>query len=531
MNNAELIVRMLEDSGVRWAFGVPSGPVLPLIEAMRNSRVEYVLTASETSAGFMATTVGATTGVPGVCIATVGPGATNLATGAGAAWLDRAPVLAITCNVPSHMLSRRVQMRIDHHALFAPLTKATLPLTHGSVARPLAQAIALARTEPPGPVHLDLPEDVALAPANEAPLTPLPPFELAPVPEATIEELSTLLRSARRPLLVTGLDLTRAPNHRRLLDFIEAQGMPWITTLHAKGFLPESHPLYAGVLGRARRSDVQRFIDRSDLIVAVGYDPVEINYEEWAGDRPIVHIGAEEAERSSELLLPVNAGGNLAGAIEALAALPGFENEWSLAEVAEHRSSLDANLRPATFGFAPHDVIDLLRARLPAGAILAYDVGAHTHQIATQWRTDAPFTCMSTNGWSSMGFGMPAAYAAKLVHPERQVVALVGDGCFAMTAGELTMARRLNLNVPVVVLNDGWLSLIKVKQQRRELRVHGVSLGKRPESPEHYFGVPARAAHDAASLSSALDWALRLDGPSVIEAFVDAESYLQTVYD
>ena len=161
MNNAELIVSMLEDAGVRWAFGVPSGPVLPLIEAMRSSRIEYVLTASETSAGFMATTVGAMTGVPGVCISTVGPGATNLATGVGAAWLDRAPVIAITCNVPSHMLDRRIQMRIDHHALFAPLTKATLPLRDGNVARPLSQALTLRRMEPPGPVHLDLPEDVA----------------------------------------------------------------------------------------------------------------------------------------------------------------------------------------------------------------------------------------------------------------------------------------------------------------------------------------------------------------------------------
>ena len=531
MNNAELIVGMLEDAGVRWAFGVPSGPVLPLIEAMRNSRVEYVLTASETSAGFMATTVGAMTGVPGVCIATVGPGATNLSTGVGAAWLDRAPVIAITCNVPSHMLDRRVQMRIDHHALFAPLTKATLPLSHGSVARPLSQALTLARMEPPGPIHLDLPEDVALAVATEDAISPLPPFALAPVPAETFARLSTLLQAAQRPLLVTGLDLTRTRNHRRLLDFIETQRMPWITTLHAKGFLPESHPLYAGVLGRARRSDVQRFVDRADLIVAVGYDPIEINYEEWAGDRPIVHIGAEETEQSLELLLPINVGGDLDAAIDAMAALPRFETDWTLDEVMAHRRALEANLRPATGAFAPHDVIDVLRARLPGDAILAYDVGAHTHQIASQWRTDDPFTCYSTNGWSSMGFGMPAAYAAKLMHPERQVVALVGDGCFALTAGELTMARRLGLKAPVVVLNDGWLSLIKVKQQRRELGVHGVHLGEPPPSPEHYFGVPVRGVHDPESLAHALEWALAQDGPSVIEAFVDGEAYLQTVYD
>src|SRR6266545_8087243 len=142
MKNAELIVRAFEQVGVRWVFGVPSGPVLPLIEALTHSDVQYVLTASETSAGFMATTVGAMTGVPGVCVATLGPGATNLATGAGAAWLDRAPVLAITCNVPTPWLDRRIQMRIDHHALFRPITKATFPLRADNVGQQLAAAFA-----------------------------------------------------------------------------------------------------------------------------------------------------------------------------------------------------------------------------------------------------------------------------------------------------------------------------------------------------------------------------------------------------
>jgi acetolactate synthase-1/2/3 large subunit len=162
-NNAELIAGMLRDFGVRWVFGVPSGPVLPLIEALRVMGMEYVLTASETSAGFMASVVGELTGTPGVCVATLGPGATNLATGVGAAWLDRAPVLAITCNVGTAWLDRRVQMRIDHHALMAPLTKASRPLRSESVAETMSAALELACLEPPGPVHLDLPEDVATA--------------------------------------------------------------------------------------------------------------------------------------------------------------------------------------------------------------------------------------------------------------------------------------------------------------------------------------------------------------------------------
>jgi acetolactate synthase I/II/III large subunit len=531
MNNAELIVKMLEQAGVRWAFGVPSGPVLPLIEAMRRSSVQYVLTASETSAGFMAQTVGALTGVPGVCVSTLGPGATNLATGVGAAWLDRSPLIAITCNVETHMLKRRVQMRIDHHALFQPLTKASLPLREGDVAAPLARALALATSEPPGPVHLDLPEDVALAQAIEAPRASEPPLPLAAVDDAVFEEVRRLLGASRRPLVVGGLDLARARRPRRLLDLVEKQGAPFIATLHAKGFLPESHANYAGVLGRARRSDVQRFLAQADLILAIGYDPIEINYEEWAGDKPLVHIGYERAENGEGLRLAVNAGGDLDAALEALAALPPLPHAWTAAEMEDHRSTLAGTLRPATQGLGPHDVLDLLRERLPPDGILAYDVGAHTHQIATQWRTDQPHTCISTNGWSSMGYGMPAAYAARLVHPDRSVIAVVGDGCFAMTAGELTLAKRLNLKLPVIVLNDGWLSLLRIKQERRGFGLSGVHLGEMPPSPAHYFGVPCRPAHDAEELALALDWALALEGPSVIEAFIDGDPYLQTVYD
>src|SRR6266516_3456151 len=181
MKNVELLVETLARSGVRWVFGVPSGPVLPLIEALRQSDVEYVLTASETSAGFMATTIGQQTGVPGVCVATLGPGATNLATGVGVAWLDRSPLLAITCNVPTAWLERRIQMRVDHHALFRPLTKGTLGLTPDDFAGPLTEALDLACAEPPGPVHLDLPEDVGEAPAGEGPV-PASVVDAAPGP-------------------------------------------------------------------------------------------------------------------------------------------------------------------------------------------------------------------------------------------------------------------------------------------------------------------------------------------------------------
>ena len=528
MKNVDLIVRMLGQAGVRWVFGVPSGPVLPLIEALRESSVAFVLTASETSAGFMASTVGYLSGVPGVCVSTVGPGATNLTTGVGSAWLDRAPVLAITCNVASPWLERRIQMRIDHNALFKPLTKATLSLRDGRVGESLAQALALATEEPPGPVHLDLPEDIAVAQGKESAVAAQVAGKLPGLSSEMIETISAALAAARRPLLIIGLSFTRSKAPEQLLQFVEKQRMPFVTTLHGKGFLPETHALWAGVLGRARRTDVQRFVDRADLVLALGYDPIEINYEEWAGKKPLVHISTERAETGTGLNWVLNETCDIDGA---LGALQTFANDWTVEELREHREKLERSLRPPASGFSPHEALDILRKRLPKDGILGYDVGAHTHQIASQWRTDVAKTLLATNGWSSMGYGMPAAFAAKLVFPERNVACVVGDGGFQMTAGELALARRLNLAVPTIVLNDGWLGLMKIKQERKNYRLSGVRLGEPPPSPPHYFGVPCRPAKTAREFRDALQWAFAQNGPSVVEAFVDVASYSETVFD
>jgi acetolactate synthase-1/2/3 large subunit len=531
MNNSDIIVRALEQAGVRWVFGVPSGPVLPLIEALRRSAIEFVLTASETSAGFMATTIGYLTGIPGVCVSTVGPGATNLCTGVGCAWLDRAPVIAITCNVASAWLNRRIQMRIDHHGLFAPLTKASFSFGNLPSGRAVRRALAVATEEPPGPVHLDLPEDIAQS-ADRADLEESnSPPRFNDRSAEVVQILSAALANSRRPMMVTGLTFTRSKTARGLLRFVECQQLPFVTTMHAKGFLPESHAQWAGVIGRARRSDIKAFTDRADLIIAIGYDPIEINYEEWVGKTPVMHISTEAAEPGTGLNFLWNRACDLDSAIEAIGAVAAAANDWTEEELRRHRSSLERTLRPGGAEFSAHHVLDLLRSWLPKDGILAYDVGAHTHQIATQWRTDLPRTLLATNGWSSMGYGMPAAYAAKLVFPKTPVVCVVGDGGFQMTAGELALARRLNLAVPTLVLNDGWLGLMKVKQERRSYPLSGVRLGDPPASPPHYFGVPCRGVNNSGELSAALGWAASVNGPSVIEASIDAEAYSSTVFD
>src|SRR6266702_624516 len=230
MNNADLIVATLKAAGIQRGFGIPSGNVLPLMEAMRKGGVEFVLTAHEGSAGFAADVTGRMTGAPGLCIATLGPGATNLATGVGCAWLDRSPLIAITCNLVTEQLGRRIQMWIDHHALFAPITKASFRLEKGKIAETINEAIRIAMSEPRGPVHLDLPEDVALAPAREDAAAVKAPAPLPTASDAAIAKAHELIAKAKRPIAVLGSTAMRLAKPDLLRQLIERHALPFATT-------------------------------------------------------------------------------------------------------------------------------------------------------------------------------------------------------------------------------------------------------------------------------------------------------------
>ena len=534
MNNAELIARTLKRAGVARGFGVPSGNVLPLMEAMRAAGLPFVLTAHEGSAGFAAEVSGRMTGRPGLCIATVGPGATNLATGVGSAYLDRSPLVAITCNLNTPQIGRRIQMGIDHHALFRPITKASFPLREGSVAATLAEAIRIATAEPMGPVHLDLPEDVALAAtaSEELPAIPAPTPAAAPT-RIEIDAAAAAIARAKRPIAVIGADARRMRDPDLLRCFIERHRMPFATTTMAKGLVDDDHALSIGCIERSCRQVQRAFLRNADLIVGLGYDTVEVEYEAWIGTVPLVHVGLERADADPSVSIRAQVTGDLDDAVAALIPSAGTAaTAWTDSELAAHRTKFHEALRPRVNGFAPHQAIDTVRRMLPRDGILAFDVGAHTHQIASQWATHAPREFLITNGWSSMGFALPAAIAAKLARPDRPVAAILGDGCFQMTCGEVAVAKRLGLCLPIVVLADRWLSLIQVKQARRDYEFYGTELdGAADTPPEHYFGAMAVGVRDEAGLAAALDAALAADGPTVIEARVDPSHYMQTVYD
>ena len=536
MNNADLIVATLKAAGIERGFGVPSGNVLPLMEAMRIGGIQFVLTAHEGSAAFAADVTARMTGAPGLCIATLGPGATNLTTGVGCAYLDRSPLLAITCTLNEAQLGRRIQMWIDHQALFNPITKASFTLRPGKVAETLSEALRIAMSEPQGPVHLDLPEDVALAIAQE-PMPAIPAAAaaaLAPAAPGAIEQAAAVIRSAKRPIAVIGANALRMQHPGALREFIERHRVPFASTTMAKGLIDETHPLALGCIERACRQMQRRFIqEHADLIIGLGYDTIEVEYEAWIGNVPVLQVDLEAADVDASVTVVHEVIGNLDTSIAALAALEPVEYAWRETAIEEQRTAFQQALRPPTERFSPHQAIDVVRGTLPRDGVLAFDVGAHTHQIASQWTAHAPRTFLITNGWSSMGFGLPAAIAAKLARPDLPVVCIVGDGCFQMTCGELAVAKREKLAIPFVVLDDRWLSLIKVKQERRAFQHYGTELleGDYQAPPAHYFGVPAVGVRSCAELERALAQAWQAGGPTVIEAVVDPAHYSTTVYD
>ncbi|HEX4197368.1 MAG TPA: thiamine pyrophosphate-binding protein [Caulobacteraceae bacterium] len=528
------VVETLRDLGVRHVFGVPSGGWVDYMEALRTTDgIDFILTTHEGAAGMMADVSGRLTGAPGACFGTYGPGATNLATGVGEALLDRSPVIALTDEMPAAMRGRTTQMGIDHQALFQPLTKKTTRLREDAVRAILFDAAKVALASRRGPVHVGLPAGMsALEAANGAAAA----FEPAPTPAGAdrvrLEAAAARLAESRRPVLAVGLGAVRAGVGHKVVALAEAYDMPVVLTPMAKGMLAEDHRLYAGVLFHALSDVVGETHQQADLVLAVGYDPVEFNYESWAPvGVPIVSLDTEPADIDQGAYdLAVDAVGDIGASLDVLLSRPAGKKSWDLEALASRRASMFARLTPSNIGFGPKAALAVLREVLPPDGIMTCDVGAHTHLIGQQWPTPAPGLQIMTNGWSTMGFGLPAAIAAKLVHPDKAVCAVVGDGGFLMTAGELATAVRYGVKIVVVVLTDNDLALIRIKQEKKGNPIYGTPV--RAEGAiggDNIFGVPVRTAADPRSFRERLVEAFAADGPVIVEALIDSREYDEVV--
>ena len=529
MTVAERLVARLRSAGIKRVFGVPSGSWLYYMDAMRSGGIDFVLVAHEGAAGFMADVTARITKIPGACYGTVGPGATNLSTGVGGALLDRSPLLAFTSEPPEKMIGRTVQMAIDHQELYRPLTKWTTRLAPDRVDQILDKALQIATSEMPGPVHIGLPEDLGPRETASGPVSiGLPPIQTLGAPtEETLAAMDKIFQASRRPILAIGLSAVRAGLGPQLLRMAEKHKIPIILTPMAKGMVPEDHPLYVGVLFHALSDRVAATHKEADLMVAVGYDPIEFNYEDWMPQVPLLCLDALPADIDRTAYSEVtDVTGNLSVSLRRLENLPPLESRWDLKKLAERRNAMFQAMEPPPGSFGPRAALASLREALPQDGIMTCDVGAHIHLIGQMWKTPAPGLQLMTNGWSSMGFGIPAALAAKLCLPDRKVVCVTGDGGFQMMAGEMATARRLALPVVFVLLADQSLDLIRLKQDKKGMPRYGTSLMD-PDYPraDSVFGVPVIRATNASDYRAALDTAFRSDGPVIVEAEIDSSEY------
>ena len=531
---AELIVEGLLRAEVPRIFGVPGGGSnLEILEAARARGLPFVLCHQEWAACIMAAVTGELTGRPGAVLSTLGPGVTASATGLAHAQLDRSPVLYISDRHPAEVLAYATHQYVDHAAHLGPIVKGSVTVTPESAGHWVAHAVQLALAEPRGPVHLDLPADVAGAPAVPvaAAVTPPPP----PAPDdALVERAAEMIRAAKRPLVIAGLGC-RAADAKWLRAFSEALPAPVLTTYKAKGAIPDPHPLAMGIFtGGALEEPLVR---RADLIITFGLDTVELIPRRWSYAAPVLSFA--RGPSSDPRLRAAGGGAYFTPALEVVGDLGTIledlaprimrrdvKADWDVAEVDRIRRERAAALEVPVPGLAPHRVAQIARELTAAGSIATVDAGAHMFQTTTYWHSLEPGELLISNGLATMGFALPAAVAAQLVHPDRRVICFTGDGGLMMVASELETVARLRLPIVIVVFNDAALSLIEVKQEQKGFE--GVSM--RYAGPElltlgRAFGIRALAATDEATLRGALIAAQTAPGPTLIDARIDPSGY------
>ena len=531
---AHTLANTLKKLGVKYVFGVPSGNWVDYLAAIDEVEgLEFILVSNEASGGFMADVCWRLTGNVAACFGTFGPGACNLSTGVCGGYLDRSPIIAFTDEMNDKMLYRTTQMNIDHQALFKPITKWTTRIEAGSVKQTILKAMQIATAEVPGPVHIGLPQGIGTDESPEEDIALINTAEIKPPGETGLKTMEKLFSEARKPVIALGITSVRSGIRDTVIKILEKFNIPAVLTPMAKGMVPEDHPMYAGVLGHALANQVGQTHQQADLIVGIGYDPVEINYEDWMPDVPLLHIDTSPADLDTKkYTLGCEVTGNLRYAADSLLALDCGKKDWDMNALSKIRNEMFSQLEPPISSFGLRRVLDGLRKVLPKNGIMTCDVGAHLHLIGQQWKTYSPECQLMSNGCSSMGFAIPAAIAAKLTCPQRTVCCVVGDGGFFMMAGELATAMRLGVKVVFVVIRDANLTLIKMKQENKGHKQYGTTL--HPNSTGHqpannYFGVPVFTVNDEKQYEKALLEAFNSTGPAVIEAFIKTEEYYELI--
>ncbi|MBY3064284.1 acetolactate synthase large subunit [Rhizobium laguerreae] len=521
---SDLLVAALENEGVERIFGIPGEENLDVVESIRKSSIELVLTRHEQAAAFMAATYGRLTGKPGVCLTTLGPGALNLSTGAAYALLGAMPMVMIT-GQKGILSSRQARFQVvDVVASMKPLTKLARQIVSPQmIPTTVREAFRIAQEERPGPVHLELPEDIAAEECQEVALIAPHQLELPTASDAALDRGAALIAAAKRPLLMFGAAASRPRSTSDIAQFVIRTRIPFFTTQMGKGTVPGGTELYMGTAALSERDYVHEAIEQADLIITIGHDTIEKPpFIMGKGGPKVVHVGYQPATVEQVYFPQSEVIGDIGPSLKALAGLEGkLPNAQALLHLRERILERIA-ARATEDRFTPQRLVYDIREVMPHDGILALDNGMYKIWFARNYRTRMANTLLLDNALATMGAGLPSAMVASMLYPERRVMAICGDGGFMMNSQELETAVRLKLNLVVLVIEDNAYGMIRWKQAVDEFPDFGMTFGN-PDFVKYAesYGARGTRVDDIGQFKQVLEEAFSGGGVHLVNVPVD----------
>lgn len=529
MKASDLLVKALEAEEVEFIFGIPGEENLDMLNSLKDSKIKLILTRHEQAAGFMATTFGRLTGKAGVCMATLGPGATNFVTAAAYAQLGGMPMLMITGQKPIKSSKQGQFQIVDIVEMMHPLTKYTKQLVSAdNIPSRVREAFRLAEEEKPGAVHLELPEDIAaeqsshdFIPARSAVRRPI-------AEEKSIKKAVEMIEASEHPLLLIGAGANRKLTSKTLLQFVEQTGMHFFTTQMGKGVIDERHPLCLGCAALSSRDFIHTAIEKADLIINVGHDVIEkppffMHHDEKL---QVIHVNFKTASVDPVYFPQVEVIGDIANSIWQIGQSVKKQDHWNFDHFDKVKKALDLNLEEGAtddrFPVYPQRMVRVVREVMPDDGIIALDNGVYKIWYARNYPAYQSNTVLLDNALATMGAGLPSAMAAKIIHPERKVMAICGDGGFMMNSQELETAVRLKLNLVVLILRDNAYGMIKWKQANMGFDDFGLDYGN-PDFVKYAesYGAHGVRVESHEEFKKVLEERLNSEGVHLVELPVD----------
>ncbi|MFC2094620.1 acetolactate synthase large subunit [Bacteroidota bacterium] len=527
MKTSDLFIKALENEGVEYIFGIPGEENLDFLESLRTSEIKLILTRHEQGAGFMAATYGRLTGKPGVCLATLGPGATNFITPAAYAQLGAMPMIMITGQKPIKKSKQGRFQIVDIVDLMRPITKYTRQIVNGNnIPSVVREAFRIAIEERPGAVHIELPEDIAAEDAEEK-LFEVVGHRRPDADEKVCREAAKMIEEAKMPLLLIGAGANRKRTSKVLSDFIDETGIAFFNTQLGKGVVDERHTNFIGTAALSDSDFLHCAIDRADLIINIGHDVIEKPpfFMEKDG-RKVIHVNFFPAQVDDVYFPQLNVVGDIATSVNRIANYVSNTSNWDLSYFERIKNEVDTHLSKYAednrFPVLPQRLVNIIRDELPEDGIVTLDNGVYKIWFARNYKCYLPNTLLLDNALATMGAGLPSAIAAKLINPDKKVISVNGDGGFMMNSQELETAVRLGLNLVVIILNDNAYGMIKWKQEGMGFDNYGLDYNN-PDFVKHAesYGAFGHRPDSCENFCEVLEACLNKDGVHVIDLAVD----------